>query len=31
MSNGAIIMAVFSMTALWGGFAICLGIAIKSD
>jgi len=31
MSTGAIIVAVCSMTLLWGGFAICLRIAMKSD
>ncbi len=31
MSIGATIVAVCSMTLLWGGFAICLRIAMKSD
>jgi len=29
MSNGAIIMMIFSMISLWGGFAICLAIALR--
>jgi hypothetical protein len=31
MSTGAIIVAVSSMTLLWGGFAICLRIAMKPE
>lgn len=31
MSTGAIIVAVTSMTLLWGGFAICLRIAMKPE
>ena len=30
MSTSAIIVAVCSMTLLWGGFAVCLKIAMKS-
>jgi len=30
MSTGAIVMAVLSGTILWGGFGICLRIAMKS-
>lgn len=31
MSAGAIIVAVISACILWGGFACCLAIALKSD
>jgi len=31
MSTSAIVVAVCSMTLLWGGFAFCLRIAMKSD
>jgi len=31
MSTGAIIVAVCSMSLLWGGFAICLKIAMKDE
>ncbi|MGB6128773.1 MAG: MetS family NSS transporter small subunit [Psychrilyobacter sp.] len=31
MSTGAIIVAVSSMTLLWGGFAVCLRIAMKDE
>ncbi|WP_156877347.1 MetS family NSS transporter small subunit [Psychrilyobacter atlanticus] len=29
MSSSAIIVAVCSITLLWGGFAVCLKIAMK--
>jgi hypothetical protein len=31
MSTGAIIVAISSMILLWGGFAVCLSIAMKGD
>jgi len=31
MSTNAIIVAVCSMALLWGGFAICLRIAMKKE
>ncbi|MDP0488571.1 MAG: methionine/alanine import family NSS transporter small subunit [Fusobacterium sp. JB021] len=31
MSTGAIIMAILSCVILWGGFAVCLRIALKSN
>lgn len=31
MSHEAIITAIVSMSILWGGFAVCLRIAIKND
>jgi len=31
MSTSAIVVAVCSMILLWGGFALCLRIAMKSD
>jgi len=31
MSTSAIIVAVCSMTLLWGGFAVCLRIAMKDE
>lgn len=31
MSTGAIVVAVSSLTLLWGGFAICLKIAMKDE
>jgi len=31
MSTGAIIVAVCSITLLWGGFAVCLKIAMKKE
>jgi hypothetical protein len=31
MSTGAIIVAVCSMTLLWGGFAVCLKIAMRPE
>ncbi|TDT68094.1 hypothetical protein EV215_1815 [Hypnocyclicus thermotrophus] len=31
MSNSSIVMAVFSMIVLWGGFGVCLSIAVKND
>jgi len=31
MSPEAIITAIVSMSILWGGFALCLRIAIKND
>ena len=30
MSAGAIIFMIFSIAVLWGGLAVCLGIAIKN-
>jgi hypothetical protein len=30
MSNSSIIMAIFSMVVLWGGFGVCLSIASKN-
>ncbi len=31
MSTDAVITALMSMSILWGGFAYCLRIAIKTD
>ncbi len=31
MNTGAIIVAISSMILLWGGFALCLKIAMKSN
>ncbi len=31
MSTGAIIVAVCSMSLLWGGFATCLRIAMRDE
>ena len=31
MSTDAVITALVSMSILWGGFAVCLRIAIKND
>ncbi|WP_281836116.1 MetS family NSS transporter small subunit [Propionigenium maris] len=31
MSTDAVITALISMSILWGGFAFCLRIAIKTD
>ncbi|MFA6709443.1 MAG: MetS family NSS transporter small subunit [Fusobacterium sp.] len=31
MSTGAIVMGILTGTILWGGFGLCLYIALKSD
>ncbi|MGB6128775.1 MAG: MetS family NSS transporter small subunit [Psychrilyobacter sp.] len=31
MNTSAIIVAICSMTLLWGGFAVCLKIAMKDE